>query len=98
MSSEMLLADKYLSIINKKLVEVSGERGELKGSCPVRWRAVGNTDYAVRWPPTQLIYPPSWSAGCLARRGGGCCYQWWRCWLVPAITHLPKTPLSYLFP
>lgn len=32
-------------------------RGELKGSCPVRWGAVGNTEYAVRWPPTQLSYP-----------------------------------------
>jgi hypothetical protein len=55
MSSEMLLADKYLSIVNNKASLRSPEsRGESKDSCPV-WGAVGNTDYAVRRPPTPLV-------------------------------------------
>ena len=53
MSSEMLSADKYLSIIND-LLRFLESRGELKGSSPVRWGAVGNTGNAVRWPPTPL--------------------------------------------
>ena len=53
MSSEMLSADKYLSIVND-LLRFLESRGELKGSSPVRWGAVGNTGYAVRWPPTRL--------------------------------------------
>ncbi len=58
MSSEMLSAGEYLSIVNEVFVEVSGEPDELKGSRPVRWGAVGNTGYAVRWPPILLNSPP----------------------------------------
>jgi hypothetical protein len=47
MSSEMLLADKYLSIIND-IVEVSGEPVAVKAARRVRREAVGNTGYAVR--------------------------------------------------
>ena len=56
MSSEMLSADKYLSIVND-LLRFLESRGELKGSSPVRRGAVGNTGYAVRWPPTRLMAP-----------------------------------------
>jgi hypothetical protein len=62
MSSEMLLADKYLSIINDSETSLWSleSRGESKGSRPVWGGAVGNTGHAVRWLPTPLptrLYP-----------------------------------------
>jgi hypothetical protein len=59
MSSEMLLADKYLSIVNdsKAVLRSLESRGESKDSRPVWGGAVGNTGHAVRWPPTPLNTP-----------------------------------------
>lgn len=54
MSSEMLLADKYLSIVNTLLRSLES-RGESKDSRPVWGGAVGDTGHAVRWPPTPLV-------------------------------------------
>ncbi len=48
---------RQVSEYNQRIVEVSGEPDELKGSRPVRWRAIGNTGYAVRWSPILLNNP-----------------------------------------
>ena len=60
MTSEMLIADKYLRIINERMVamtalnfvEVSGKLSESKGSRWVWGEAIEDTGYAVRWSPT----------------------------------------------
>lgn len=47
-------------------------RGELKGSSPVRRGAVGNTGYAVRWPPTRLpVGQVAYTLGSRQSRYGG---------------------------
>jgi hypothetical protein len=58
-------------MMERNFVDVFGELDELKGPSPVRWRAVGNTGYAVRWPlillSTPLIRPKGATVSPVAR-------------------------------
>ena len=54
MTSEMLLADQYLRVVQSEL-RTAGKRSAGKLARSVWGAAVGNTGHAVRWPPTPLL-------------------------------------------